>query len=54
MAAAFAAPSEVSTIQVSGPVTQSADPYDAAILQYQKAVLDVDILAVETAHIIIT
>ena len=54
MAAAFAGPSDVSTIQVSVPVTQSAEAYDAAILQYQKAVLDVDILAVETAHIVIT
>ena len=54
MAAAFAGPSEVSTIQVSVPVTQSAEEYDAAILQYQKAVLDVDILAIETAHIVIT
>jgi len=54
MAAAFAGPSEVSTIQVSVPVTQSAEAYDAAILQYQKAVLDVDILAIETAHIVVT
>ena len=54
MAAAFAGPSDVSTIQVSVPVTQSAEAYDAAILQYQKAVLDVDILAIETAHIVVT
>ena len=54
MAAAFAGPSEVSTIQVSVPVTQSTGEYDAAILQYQKAVLDVDILAIETAHIVVT
>ena len=54
MAVAFAGPDEVSTIQVSVPVTQSAEGYDAAILQYQKTALDVDILAVETAHIVIT
>ncbi|MED5314705.1 MAG: hypothetical protein VYB84_01585, partial [Pseudomonadota bacterium] len=54
MAAAFAGPSEVSTLQVPVPVTQNAEEYDAAILQYQKAMLDVDILAIETAHIVIT
>ena len=54
MAAAFTGASDVSTIQVSVSVTQSAEAYDAAILQYQKAVLDVDILAVETAYIVIT
>ena len=50
MAAAFAGPSDVSTIQVSVPVTQSAEEYDAAILQYQKAVLDVDISCRNRSH----
>ena len=54
LTAAVAVPSEISTIQVSVPVSQTADAYDVAVLQHQKALLDVDILAVDTAHIVIT
>ena len=54
LTAAFAVPSEISTIQVSVPVSQTADAYDVVVLQHQKAELDIELLAVDTGHMIIT
>ena len=54
MAAAFAAPSEVSTVTPSAPIAQNVGEHDIAILQYPLAASEVDIIAVDTAHIILT
>ena len=54
MAAAFAPTSEVSTITPSVPIAQNVGEHDIAILQYPLAAPEVDIIAVDTAHIILT